>query len=102
MSSHKSFIDQLTNQLEKWDYDLDRLEHRLNDISDELKEKLDNTVAQLKSDRKELIEKVQKYEQAGEDAIEDLKEGLDIAWDSIKMALLSAKSEFLEEEEEDS
>lgn len=102
MSSHKAFINKISSQLEKWDYDLDRLEHRVEGISDDLKEQLNKTITELKSSRSALSEKVSEYEQAGEDAVEDIKEGLEIAWDSIKMALLSAKSEFLKEEEEDS
>jgi len=39
MSSHHDRIAKLSKKLEEWDYKLDRLEHRIKDLPDELKAK---------------------------------------------------------------
>lgn len=92
--SHSELIEKIKAQLEEWDYELDRMEHRAADAQTELKSKYHQLLDDLKEKRTELVNKLDQYEDAAEDALEDLKEGLEMAWDSIKLGFLAAKSEF--------
>ena len=94
--SHSELIEKIKAQLDEWDYELDRMEHRAEDAQAELKSKYHELLADLKEKRIELLNRMDQYEDAAEDAIEDLKEGLEMAWDSIKLGFLAAKSEFTE------
>ena len=92
--SHSELIEKIKAQLEEWDYELDRMEHRAEGVQEDLKSKYHQVLEDLKGKRSELMSRLDHYEDAAEDAVEDLKEGLEMAWDSIKLGFLAAKSEF--------
>ncbi|MCG8317461.1 MAG: hypothetical protein MI976_29940 [Pseudomonadales bacterium] len=94
--SHSELIEKIKSQLEEWDYELDRMESRAEDVQADLKDKYKHALSDLQVKREELTSKLKQYEEAAEDAVEDLKEGLEMAWDSIKLGFLAAKSEFKE------
>ena len=96
--SHSELIEKVKAQLEEWDYELDRMEHRAEAVQADLKSKYHQLLDELKNKRTELIDKLDQYEDAAEDALEDLKEGVEMAWDSIKLGFLAAKSEFTDAE----
>ena len=76
MTDKKDFADSIRQKLEDWDYQLDRLTARLGDKRDALEAKLE------------------KLESHGEDAWQDIKAGVELAWDGLKTGLLAARSEF--------
>ncbi|MCG8672801.1 MAG: hypothetical protein MI867_25595 [Pseudomonadales bacterium] len=94
--SHSELIEKIKAQLEEWDYELDRMENRAEDIQADVKEKYHSALSELKEKRGELSHKLKQYEEATEEAVEDLKEGLEMAWDAIKLGFLAARSEFKE------
>lgn len=96
MSKRHEYLDKLKAQLEEWEYDIDRLEARMEDLQGEARVKLDNTITDLKAKQKDVQVKLKKVEEAAEDALQDVKDGLELAWDSLKLGFLAAKSEFTE------
>lgn len=99
MTSKNKYLEKASRQLEEWDYELNRLEARLDDIQDEFKHKLEERLNHLKKERQTFKAKVKDFEETSEEAWEDIKEGLEMAWDSIKLGFLSARSEFLSDED---
>lgn len=94
MSEQKSFADKVRQQLEDWDYQFDRFEHRVGDLSQELQGKAREVVSDFSEKRKELESKLKDLEEASERALEDLKDGIEIAWDGLKTGFYAARSEF--------
>lgn len=94
MSDKKDFTARARQQLEDWDYQLDRLSARLNDLRDEWRGEAQEKLNDMKSRRSEFEEKLERLESHGDDAWGDIKAGLDIAWDGLKTGFLAAKSEF--------
>ena len=92
--SESSFIDRIRGQLEDWDYQLDRFEHRLDDLSHELQNKAKQQVAEFRSKRRELEGRLGELEKASERALEDLRDGIELAWDGLKTGFYAARSEF--------
>lgn len=92
--SHSELIEKIKAQLEEWDYEIDRMEHRAEEVQADVKTRYHHLLDDLKEKRTELVNKLDQYEDAAEDALEDLKEGVEMAWDSIKLGFLAAKSEF--------
>ncbi|HVL00868.1 MAG TPA: hypothetical protein VM553_13695 [Dongiaceae bacterium] len=99
MSKRNEYLEKLKAQLEEWEYDINRLEARLDDAQDEAKVKLDKTIKELKVKQQDLQVRLKQLEGAAEDAWTDIKDGLEIAWDSVKMGFLAAKSEFIERQQ---
>lgn len=85
MSSHKDKIAKLTQTLEDWDYKLDRLEHRLKDLPDEIKAKAEAKYEKLLSFRDSLKKKEQALVSASEDAVEDIEQSIDETVGTFKL-----------------
>ena len=100
MSKRHEYLEKLKAQLEEWEYDINRLEARLDDAQGEAKVKLDKTLKDLKTKQKDVQGKLKKIEEAAEDAWHDVKDGLELAWDSLKLGFLAAKSEFIEKSQQ--
>lgn len=96
MSKRHEYLEKLKAQLEEWEYDIDRLEAKLEDAQGEAKVKMDKTIKELKVKQQDVQVKLKKIEEAAEDAWHDVKDGLELAWDSLKLGFLAAKSEFIE------
>lgn len=96
MSKRHEYLDKLKAQLEEWEYDIDRLEARLEDAQGEAKVKMDKAITDLKAKQKDVQGKLKVIEEAAEDAWQDVRDGLELAWDSLKLGFLAAKSEFME------
>ncbi|MED5388535.1 MAG: hypothetical protein VX793_06760 [Pseudomonadota bacterium] len=94
MSEKKDFADSIRQKLEDWDYQLDRLSARLDDLRDEWRAEANQKITDFKARRDELEAKLEKLEGHGEDAWEDIKSGIELAWDGLKTGLLAARSEF--------
>ena len=93
MSDKKDFTARARQQLEDWDYQLDRLSARLNDLRDEWRDEAREKLNEMKGRRSEFEEKLERLESHGDDAWDDIKAGLEIAWDGLKTGSLAPKSE---------
>ncbi|MZR61767.1 hypothetical protein [Alcanivorax sp. DP30] len=94
MSEKKDFIESVRQKLEDWDYQRDRLAARINDLSHEWKDDAEKRLEEFKVQRKELEGKLEVLESRSEDAWQDIKDGVELAWDGLKTGLLAARSEF--------
>lgn len=95
MSKHE-YIQKLKSQLDEWDYELDRLEARAKDVQVTVNEKVKSSVADLKQKSEQLKVRFREVEHATEEAASDVKDALEMAWNSIKMGVLAVRSEFEE------
>ena len=96
MSKRNEYLEKLKAQLEEWEYDIDRLEAKLEDAQGDAKVKMDKAINDLKTRQKDMQAKLKNIEEAAEDAWHDVKDSLEMAWDSLKLGFLAAKSEFIE------
>ena len=94
MSSHQEYIDRLRKQLEEWDYELDRLEHRVRDLADQARERAKKQLESARGYRQDVEKKLERLEDSANHALEDLRDGLEIAWDGIKTGYYAARAEF--------
>lgn len=94
MSEKATFIDRVRQQLEDWDYQFDRFEHRVQDLGKELQDKASARLDEFREKRSELETRLKDLEEKSENALEDLKDGIEIAWDGLKTGFFAARSEF--------
>lgn len=94
MTSRQEYIDRLRKQLEEWDYELDRLEHRLEDLTDEAHSRARQKLEEAREYRHDVEGRLRKLEEAAGNALEDIRNGLEIAWDGLKTGFYAARSEF--------
>lgn len=94
MASHHEYVQKLRNQLEEWDYELDRLEHRLEDLGNEGRRRAEEKLEEARQYRRDVEGKLKKLESSTGNALEDIREGLELAWDGLKTGFAAARSEF--------
>ncbi|MFT6028708.1 MAG: archaellum component FlaC [Oleiphilaceae bacterium] len=85
MSSHKDKITKLAQTLEEWDYKVDRLEHRIKDLPDELKALAEKKYQKLLAFRDSVKEKETELINASEYAVEVIEYSIDEAIDTFKL-----------------
>lgn len=93
MSKHE-YIQKLKTQLDEWDYEIDRLEAKAKEVQHTISEKLKTNVSELKEKSEQLKVRFKDVEHATEEAAADVKDALDMAWNSLKMGVLAVRSEF--------
>lgn len=98
--SEPTFIEKMRSQLEDWDYQLDRFEHRAKDMREELQSKAKTRVEEFRDKRRELEGRVAELEETSGRALEDLRDGIELAWDGLKTGFYAARSEFEKDEDE--
>ncbi len=85
MSSHKDKIAKFAQTLEEWDYKLDRLEHRVKDLPDEIQSVVEKKYQKLLDIRDSLKEKEEEFKHASENAIDDIEESIEEVVDTFKL-----------------
>lgn len=97
MSSHHQLIEKFSAQADKWDYELDRLQHRAMELEGELEQNLKQAVEELKLKRDGLKSRVSQLESAAEGSVEEISEGVEIAWAILTASFSDAKDRFSSE-----
>lgn len=85
MSSHKDKINKLSQTLEDWDYKLDRLEHRVKGLPDELKAATEKKYQKLLDFRESLKQKEQDLIESSEQAFDEIEASIDETVDTFKL-----------------
>lgn len=94
MKSKKEFIAKLHSKIDEWDAEIDKLSAKAAVVEAESREEYFKQIAELKSKRMQIEEKLKKVQDAGEEAWQDLKSGIDLALESMNEAISSALSRF--------
>lgn len=85
MSSHHDQIAKLSKTLEEWDYKLDRLEHRVKDLPEELKAIAEKKYQKLLEFRDSFKAKEEALIDASEHALEEIEHSVEEAVDTFKL-----------------
>ena len=94
MSKRHEYIEKFKNKLDEWDADIDALEVKARETTDELKVEIVDQLASLRVKRDIAKLKLAEIKDASEEAWEDIKGGADEAWNSFKQAIDKARSHF--------
>lgn len=94
MTTRHEYIDKFKNKLDEWDADIDVLEAKARETTDELKVEFVDQLASLRVKRDIAKLKLAEIKDASEEAWEDIKGGADDAWSSLKQAIEKARSHF--------
>ena len=94
MTTRHEYIEKFKNKLDEWDADIDVLEVKARETTDELKVELVDQLASLRVRRDIAKLKLAEIKDASEEAWDDIKEGADEAWNSLMQAIDKARSHF--------
>ena len=88
------YVNQLKTKLDQWNTEIDVLEKKVDQVSTEGRQHFEKQLEEAKAHREQLKAKLTELTQAGDAAWEDIKTGVDLAWDAMTSAVRSAKSKF--------
>lgn len=94
MATREEYVRKLQAKLDEWNADIDRLAVKAALAEAELKTQYSEEIEMLRNKQIEARVKLEALQEASEGAWEDMRSGLDIAWDAISEAVSSAKSRF--------
>lgn len=95
MKSRKEYIQTLHNEIDEWNKQIDRLTARAGLVEDEYRQELQKQLDELKQQRAAIEGQVEKLSTSSAEAWEDLKSGIDSAWEKMNEAVGSAATSFL-------
>lgn len=85
MSSHHEQIQKFAQTLEEWDYKIDRLEHRVKDLPDELRSLAQNKFKKLLDYRDELKVKEERLIESSEHAVHEIEKSVEEVVDTFSL-----------------
>lgn len=94
MNSRDEYIRKMQAKLEKWNADIDTLTAKAGEVSAEIRSEYNEQIESLKAKQAAARKKIEEVQKSGEGAWQDLKSGVELAWDAIEEAVDSAKSRF--------
>jgi uncharacterized coiled-coil DUF342 family protein len=92
MTDKDAYVQKLHAKLDEWNAEIDKLKAKADNAEAEFRIEYEKEIENLRKRRKEAEIKLTEVRQAGEGAWEDLKSGVQNAWDSMEKALKSAQS----------
>jgi uncharacterized coiled-coil DUF342 family protein len=94
MSTRDEYVRRMQAKLEEWNADIDALTAKGSEVSAELRSEYRQQIEALKVKQAAARQKLEELQNSGGNAWEDLKAGVDLAWDAINEAVDSARSRF--------
>lgn len=93
-NTRDDYVKKLKAKLDEWNAEISVLEARADQVKAEARVQYQKQLEETKKQRDELKQKLDQVGQAGGEAWQELKSGLDLAWDALTDAVKSAKSRF--------
>lgn len=94
MSTKDEFVRKMHSQLDRWNAEIDALSARASAAEADARGEYQKQIDALRARRDEARDKLKSLEAAGENAWEDMKAGVELAWDAVSDAVRSAVSRF--------
>ena len=94
MGMKEAYQQKLEAQLDEWKADIDKMKAKADGLEADAQLEYYKQIEELRSMQESVHNKLTELRGAGDDAWEDLKAGIESAWDSLGNALKLAASRF--------
>jgi uncharacterized coiled-coil DUF342 family protein len=94
MPDKDAYVQKLHAKLDGWNAEIDKLKAKADKAEAESRLEYQKEIENLQERRREAEEKLTELGQAGDGVWEDLKSGVQSAWDSMEEAVKSARTRF--------
>jgi len=97
MQDKKSYLEMLADQLREWDTEIDELKVKAHLAKADAKDEFAKQLEELRAKREAAQSKLQQLQDAGDEAWDDIKAGVEKSWTEMKGAFRSALSKFTDD-----
>lgn len=94
MQDKKSYLEMLADQLREWDTEIDELKVKAHLAKADAKDELQKQIEELRVQKEAAQSKLKQLQDAGDEAWDDIKVGVEKSWTEMKGAFRSAMSKF--------
>ena len=94
MKNKEAYFQKLHAKMDEWNADIDKLKAKADQFEAESRIEYQKQIEALKNQQDEIRKKLSELSRSGEGAIDDLKTGIDLAWEAMNEAIKSATSRF--------
>ena len=94
MSTKEEYVRRMHAKLDLWSAEIDSLAAKADQASADVKAGYRKQIEALHSRRNDATKKMARLQNAGEGAWQDMKTGIEMAWDALGEAIDSAKARF--------
>lgn len=95
MKSREEYIQFLHRKLDEWNAEIDRLAGLKDQVEEESRAELQTQIDSLKQKRTGIEQQIREITATSAEAWDDMKSGLDLAWEAMNSAVQSAVSRFI-------
>jgi hypothetical protein len=89
-----AYVEKLKGNIDKWNAEIDEFQAKTDKAKDEVQVEFQKQIAEIKAKRQGLEGKMAELKNAGDEAWEDVKGGVDVARQILGQAVNSAKDRF--------
>jgi uncharacterized coiled-coil DUF342 family protein len=89
-----AFVQKIKARIDEWNAEIDRLKAKAEQAEADARIEYHDEIQELKNYRDDARKKLDKLQNAGEGAWEDLKAGVEMAFDAMNQAVSSARNRF--------
>jgi len=97
MQDKKSYLEMLADQLREWDTEIDELKVKAHLAKADAKDEFAKQLEELRAKREAAQGKLQQLQEAGDEAWDDIKAGVEKSWTEMKGAFRSAIAKFTDD-----
>lgn len=97
MQDKKSYLEMLADQLRVWDTEIDELKVKAHLAKADAKDEFAKQIEELRVKKEAAQSKLQQLQEAGDEAWDDIKAGVEKSWTEMKGAFRSALSKFTDD-----
>ena len=94
MSTRDDYVEKMKANLDVWNTNIDTLEAKAKVAGADAQSMYNEQIETLKKQSEEASARLKEMRAAGDDAWEDLRSGMETAWDTFDRAMKSAASRF--------
>ena len=94
MGKKDEYCATMDSEIKKWDAEIDSLNAKGAQLSDDIRDGYDTQVKAMRADRDLAVSKLQEMRTANESAWQQMQSGIDAAWTSMRNALDKAASQY--------
>lgn len=92
MATREEYIDKLETQLRDWNDQIDKLQSRAENESQQIKTRIARQLDELKVKRGELKVKLDRIKDSGEDTFDKIKVDAETLWSDVKEGISEVRS----------
>jgi len=83
MSDREVYIEKMAAKLKEWDAKIEKLEAKARNVKADAGKEYDKQIREMKNQRDKVQGKIRKLRESGDDAWDDLKDGLEKSWKTL-------------------